>query len=96
LGFVNVLDAFHVVGRGQIDTRFFDVNDGTPKSLTLTDHLLALASESQGRNLPAETEARWRLVETAWQLDITPSLLNVDFDAGSEHLFVVRDAGVLT
>src|SRR5262245_6621557 len=69
LGFNNVLDAFHVVGRGEVGVRFFHDERDTPgKGIRLTDELFRLTELYQHRNLPHEVEARWRLVETAWQL----------------------------
>ena len=39
-------------------------------------------------SLDAEAEARWRLVETAWNLKIPPKLLEVRSDPSTKHLFV--------
>ena len=39
-------------------------------------------------NLPLEAEGRWRLVETAWELSLNPSLLLVRYDEFSARLFV--------
>jgi hypothetical protein len=36
-----------------------------------------LNESKQFQNLGHEVEARWRLVETAWSLNLTPSLLEV-------------------
>jgi hypothetical protein len=44
----------------------------------------------QYRNLGAEVDARWKLVETAWALNIAPTLLGVTYDADSETLLVNR------
>jgi len=65
LGFNNVIDAFHVVGPGEIPMRFFlDERKDSTKGIRLTDELLTLA-EKHGQQGLAEVEARWRLVETA-------------------------------
>ena len=44
LGFENVIDAFHVVGSGDVGVRFFtDDRKGKTKGIVLTDELLSLA-----------------------------------------------------
>jgi hypothetical protein len=51
--------------------------------------LSGLTRGHQSANLPLETDARWRLVETVWELGVSPSLLAVSHDPVSEALFVV-------
>jgi hypothetical protein len=80
LGFVNVIDAFHVVGRAEFAVRFFADERAGTGGIRLTDDLFRLAESYQRRNLPAEVEARWRLVETAWELHLPASALTVDYD----------------
>jgi hypothetical protein len=81
LGFNDVLDAFHVVGSGDIAVRFFrDERASSPKGIRLTDEAFRLAELYQHRNLPAEVEARWRLVETAWELGMPRHALVVAHD----------------
>lgn len=68
LGFNNVIDAFHVVDRADVTTRFFiDERQQSLRGIRFTDELLLLASET-GAKMPleAEAESRWRLVESAW------------------------------
>lgn len=87
LGFNNVIDAFHVVGTGPIAVRFFEDERTTPgNGIRLTDNLFQLAELVQYRNLPHEVEARWRLVETAWELSLPTSALVVDYDPETEAL----------
>jgi hypothetical protein len=88
LGFVNVIDAFHVVNQGEVEKRFFVDERKTRGGITLTDDLLRLAELFQYRNLGSEVEARWKLVETAWALNLSPALLSVKFDPVAELLFV--------
>lgn len=38
-------------------------------------------------SLNQETEARWRLVETAWDLNLNKSLIHVDYYVVSQELF---------
>lgn len=91
LGFSNVIDAFHVVHDGEIGVRFFtDERNGKEKGIRLTDELFRLTEQYQCRNLPSEIEARWRLVETAWELNLPRHVLTVGFDPHHE-LLVVHD-----
>jgi hypothetical protein len=82
LGFNNVIDAFHIVNRGEIPIRFFR-DERSNGGIRLTDELFRLRERLHFGNLPHEIEARWRLVETAWQLRITRSTLAVDVDGES-------------
>lgn len=83
-GFKVVLDKFHNVNSTALPTRFFDKRRG---GITLTDELFRLLESNQLQNLPQEVEARWRLVETAWQLNISRNLILVDYDPASDRLF---------
>jgi len=76
LGFNNVIDAFHIVNNGEIPVRFFvDDRKGGKGGITVTDELFRLRERLQFQNLPSEVEARWRLVETAWQLNLPKGLV---------------------
>jgi len=92
LGFQNVIDAFHVVGAGEIPIRFFiDERKGPgPKGIRLTDDLFGLARGPQGVNLGAEVEARWNLVERAWELGVSRNLVTVGYDGEAGRLFTRR------
>jgi hypothetical protein len=74
LGFNNVIDAFHVVGSGPVPVHFFEDerngSRGGAGAIRLTDDFRRLVGSVQGGSLADEAEARWRLVETAWQLDL--------------------------
>jgi hypothetical protein len=90
LGFNNVIDAFHVIGRGDIPQRFFmDARQGDG-GIRITDEFTALLEGQQAGNLPTEVESRWRLVETAWELGVSRSLLAIDYDPATEALFAVE------
>lgn len=91
LGFVNVVDAFPVVNGARVAAPFYEqhVVQGRPH-LVFTDHLLQLKDSPQFPNLAQEAEARWRLVETAWNLQIRANLLQVQHDE-SRGLFFVED-----
>ena len=93
LGFVNVIDAFHIVNQGEIEKKFFLDERKTSKGIRLTDDLFSLFETSQFSSLSGEVEARWRLVETAWELNISKRLIAVDFDPISADLFVNKIGG---
>ena len=90
-GFNNVIDAFHRLGATDLDRRFFIDERTTTKSIRLTDDLRALGSGHQAASLTMENEARWRLVETAWEIGLSRSL--IEFDATSEALTIKRLPG---
>ncbi len=97
LGFVNVIDAFHVVGRGPVPVRFFEderkgSRDGSG-GIRLSDDLRRLASSIQGTSLVEEAESRWRLVETAWHLDLPRAGIAVQADVPHDLLFVAGSTG---
>ena len=93
LGFVNVIDAFHVVNEEKIGVQFFtDERRGSEKGIRLTQDLFRLAEGFQYQNLPSEIEARWRLVETAWELNTPQDTVAVEYDA-NEKLLVFKTRG---
>jgi len=91
LGFVNVIDAFHVVNGQETPTRFFidERKSGgkSAKGIRLTDELFRLKEAFQSVNLPHEIESRWRLVETAWDMNIARNLITVNYDDEKRLLF---------
>jgi len=89
LGFINVVDAFHIVGREAVPIKFYEKNYSTKqKGLVITDELLKLKDSIQFNNFDSEIEARWDLVETAWNLNLSPNLLNVDYDDDGELFYI--------
>jgi hypothetical protein len=91
LGFSNVIDAFHFVGHAEIPERFFVDERIQNAGIRVTDAFSRLLGTDQSPNLPDEAEARWRLVETAWELGLSRSLVVVSHDP-IEELFYVIDA----
>lgn len=87
--FQNVIDRFHNVNNAELDTKFYEITtrDKT-KGIVLTDNLYLIKENSSIENLVYETEARWNLVETAWSLNINPSLLSVSYDNTDNSLFI--------
>jgi len=88
-GFKYVFDAFHVVNRKDIPKRFFIDERRTSKGLRLTDHFYNLFEENNSSNLLEETEGRWRLVETAWNIGISSNLIL--FDDDNERLYTSKE-----
>ena len=92
LGFVNVVDAFQNVNGGQIPNLFYEKDySGRNKRIVITDDLLRLKDSFHFKNFENETEARWKLVETAWNLKINPNLLEVKYDKDASLLFLEND-----
>ncbi|TCC97125.1 HNH endonuclease family protein [Pedobacter hiemivivus] len=88
-GFVNVIDAFQNVNGGAIPNVFYEKNFAADKKeIIITDSLLKLRDTFQFKNLDQEVEARWKLVETAWSLNVNRNLLEVKYDALDSMLFV--------
>lgn len=89
LGFVNVVDAFQNINRGVIPDIFYEKDyskDG--KELVITDNLLKLKESYHYNSFEHEVEGRWNLVETAWNMNINPNLLEVKYDSLSSFLYV--------
>jgi len=90
LGFNNVIDAFHVVGNGQIDKLFYIDERKQNQGIRITDEFSALMERYQSTNLNTEVESRWRLVETAWELGVSSHLIDIQYD-NDEELFFTFD-----
>ncbi|OHX65112.1 HNH endonuclease domain-containing protein [Flammeovirga pacifica] len=89
LGFNNVVDAFQNVNKGVIPNPFYhkDYKKGK-KDIVITDDLLKLKESFHFQNFNQEVEGRWKLVETAWNLNINPNLLEVRYDEGSSLFYI--------
>jgi len=88
-GFNNVIDAFHVVGRDVIPTHFYIDERKSNKGIRITDEFSALINQHQSVNLPQEVEARWNLVETAWELGVSRSLVSIAYNEENQSLFAL-------
>jgi len=86
--FNDVIDAFHRVGGKDVSNRFYVDERNTNGGIKLTDNIYALLESDSAENLSPEVEARWRLVETAWELNLPSRVLSVDHDLDEEELFV--------
>lgn len=88
-GFSNVVDAFQNVNGDVIPNPFYekDYQRGR-KEIVVTDHLLRLKESFHFENFEQEVEARWNLVETAWNLEISPSMLEVRYDENNSLFYL--------
>ena len=78
-GFNNVIDAFHHVNNQSIPVNFYDKDySSRSKKIILTDDIYKLQENPYFKNFYHETEARWNLVETAWELGVSKNLLSVN------------------
>jgi hypothetical protein len=89
-GFANVIDAFHVVNQDKVGIPFYQDDRREKKGITLTDAALSMLENFQFQNLSIETEARWRLVETAWSQSVSPKLLQVQHDDATNELYIAQ------
>lgn len=92
LGFVNVVDAFQNLNGTQIPDIFYEKNyKSGKKEIVIKDNLLKLKESFHFQNFNQEVEARWNLVETAWNLNINPKLLEVKYDEDKSLFFLEND-----
>ena len=89
LGFVNVIDAFHNVHGEELSNRFYIDERKESGGIRLTDQFYSLTESPQFIEINLETESRWRLVETAWNLRIPNRVLSIDYDETNEELFAL-------
>lgn len=87
-GFKYVLDAFHVVGNQSIEKPFFVKSSAERKAIEITEHFDALRESTQLINLEQELQSRWRLVESAWSMNLATHLIGVEYDHDSQLLYV--------
>lgn len=87
LGFNNVIDAFHNVHNAEIPKRFFLDERKTSGGIVLTDDFYRLAENFQFESLNQETEARWRLVEAAWNMNLPKNLIQIDYEPEDSQFF---------
>lgn len=86
-GFVNVINAFHNVHGKEIEKRFF-VDERNPRnSIQLTDDFMVLGEQQLTTTLTQETEARWCLVEAAWENNVSRNLMLVEYEEENNLLF---------
>lgn len=88
LGFGDVVSAFQIVNNEVIPNPFYETDKSNKKKLIITDNLLSLKEKFQFENFENEVEARWRLVETAWSLNIPAKVLEVKNDEDCNSLII--------
>jgi hypothetical protein len=81
-GFGDVIDAFHALGGRSLEERFFIDERKTAKGIRLTDEFRKLGELPTAGELSAEIEARWRVVETGWELDVNSGLVEFEAETG--------------
>lgn len=90
LGFINVLDAFHIVNAAPIGPSFFQKYKKNGKIyLSITDDLFQLKETIPSPDLVQEAEARWNLVETAWALSLSRDVIRIQYDSVENALFTL-------
>jgi hypothetical protein len=89
LGFINVVDAFQNLNGAEIPDIFYEKNyKSGNKEIIIKDNLLKLKESFHFQNFNQEVEARWNLVETAWNLKINPKLLEVKYNEEKSLFFL--------
>ena len=83
-GFKVVFNKFHNLSFGEIPISFYEKTKG---GLILTDELFKLTETNQFTDLIQEVEARWQLVERAWEMKISKQLIQVGYDDESSLFF---------
>lgn len=89
-GFNNVIGAFHIVNQGEVGVRFFLDERKNSKGIRIADDMYRLLQLPCHTNLQYETEARWRLVETAWELGMSRNLVLIEHNAHSQEFVTQR------
>ncbi|KEY17950.1 HNH endonuclease domain-containing protein [Kaistella antarctica] len=88
-GFNNVIDAFQNINGGEITNKFYEKDfSGSFKRIVITDDLLRLKESIQFQNFVHEVDSRWNLVETAWNLNLNPNLLEIKIDDELQTLYL--------
>lgn len=83
---------FKTLMGGEIPDLFYEKNCSKGnKQIVIKDSLLQLKDSFHFQNFEQEVEARWNLVETAWNLKINPNLLEVKYDESASTLFLESD-----
>ena len=88
-GFNNVIDAFHIVNNGALPAQFYTKDySARSRKIILTDEIFKLQDTAFFDNFAKETESRWRLVETAWEQNISAGLLDIKYSELGDLLYI--------
>lgn len=90
-GFNNVIDAFHNVHGNELDKRFFLDERKAFGGIRLTEDFYRLGETQAFNDLNSETEARWRLVETAWELNLPRQVVQISYDDNDQILHTLTN-----
>jgi 5-methylcytosine-specific restriction endonuclease McrA len=91
-GFTNVIKAFHNVNSSEVLHKFFIDERVANKGIRITDEFSKLAEGIQLANITQEVDARWRLVETAWNIGVSANHLVVQHDHELGEIFTFDSA----
>ena len=83
-----VIDAFHMVNNSELPIRFYEKDYARTKKIILTDEIFKLQDNAFFDNFVKETESRWRLVETAWEQNISAGLLDIQYTEVGDLLYI--------
>ncbi|MDA9180286.1 hypothetical protein N9O28_03085 [Emcibacteraceae bacterium] len=86
--FKDVINRFHTVDRKQLEKEFYIDERKVNGGIRLTDNLFDLVENKNGAELLPEVDARWRLVETAWEMRVANAALMVNYDKELKSLFI--------
>lgn len=90
--FGDVIERFHNVNNSVIPSRFYDHSAfKSDKKIILQDEIFKLLHGTHGSSLDFEIEARWKLVENAWEQQIDPKLLNVEYDETTKIFYLLKN-----
>jgi len=88
-GFNNVIDAFHIVNNAALPVQFYTKDySARSRKIILTDEIFKLQDTAFYNNFAKETESRWRLVETAWEQNISAGLLDIQYTELGDLLYI--------
>lgn len=86
----NPIKRLHTVNRQPIPKSFYD--HSSKKKLVIRDEFFHLIEGPHGSSLFHEIEARWRLVERAWELKVDPKILEVEYDEESKIFYINKNS----
>jgi hypothetical protein len=90
LAFGDVIERFHNVNNEPVPKLFYIDERRTTGGIRITDNFFHLAESSQFVDFICETEARWRLVEEAWNTGLSRNLIGIEYDKDLQMLYTNR------
>ncbi len=88
--FRDVIDRFHTLNQSESPILFYDWKAfKSEKKLILSDEIFQLINSPYAHQFMHEIEARWRLVENAWELKIPTNLLKAQYDDISKEIYII-------